>query len=170
MQLLASSRSYAYSAYTFSCLTKPFFLVYFPPPPRCPPILLVLFLTASLYSSYFLPEQCPASRSGGSTQGRSVVTWVRGWACHAGPCALSPPCCAAAESTEQFPQHCSDQTACLAQAQSSSPCIADRLGMYKLLTCMLVQRLKPVQQSRTICLDLFTTCKGHEDSQVSPVG
>jgi hypothetical protein len=104
--------------------------------------ILDLFLMASWISYYLLPEQCLALHSG--TMDGGSCTWVRSWACHAGPCALSPPCYAAAESTEQFPQHCPDQTAWSAQAQLSSPYIADRLGMYPSLTCMLVQRLKPL--------------------------
>ena len=136
--------------------------------PRLPHFLLDLFLTASWYSFYLWAEKCPASHS--DAMGGRVSTWVRDWAYHAGPCGLSPPCCAAAESTEQFPQHCPDQTACLAQAQSSNPYIADRLGMYQLLTCTLKHRLTPLQQSRTLQLDLFTTCKGHGHPKVRPVG
>ena len=110
-----------------------------------------VFLTASWISCYFLPEQCSALH-GGKMGGR-VSTWVRGWACHAGLCALSPPCCAAAESTEQFPQHCPDQTACLAQAQSSNPYIADRVGMYASLTCLCTgqSRCNSTEPSGLIC-------------------
>ncbi len=137
-------------------------------PPRSPKFLLYVFVAASWHSFYLLPERCPALHIG--TMGGRDGTWVRGWACHAGLCALSPPCCAAAESMEQFPQHCPEQTAWLAQAQSPNPYIANRLGVYQALICMLKQRPKPLQQSRKLWLDLFTTCKGHEQSKVRPVG
>ena len=127
MRSLTSSCSYTYFAYTL-CDFKAIFLVYFLPPPPPPLVVLELFLMASWYTCYFLHEQCPALHSG--AMGGRVRTWLRGWACHAALCALSPPCCAAAESMEQFPQYCPEQTAWFAQAQSSNPYISNRLETY----------------------------------------